>query len=201
MSSKWYLEQLQTPEWAAKRREVWQRDQYTCQNCGRQKCKVCAHHIRYPKGKKPWECPLGDLVTWCMQCHEEFHQDTEVRVRSISGHQRIQQLELAGYLPVPWEEALEAELENILIMIALEERDEQVALLEAEGAIWNEEGQFYAHDGKVYDAIAHLEWTPELVFRRLVLLDAVLRIRQVFCIRGSDEFSLNCRTFRCTGRR
>ena len=56
-------------------------------------------------------------------------------------------------------------------------------------------------DGTRARAIAQLGWTPELVFRRQALLGVVLRIRQVFCIRGSDKFSWSCRTFRCTGRR
>jgi hypothetical protein len=50
-------------------------------------------------------------------------------------------------------------------------------------------------------ALAHDWWTPEIGFRRRVWFGVLLRIRQVFGIRVSDEFALSCRRFRCTGRR
>ena len=50
-------------------------------------------------------------------------------------------------------------------------------------------------------ALAQDWWTPEIRFRRRVWFGVVLRIRQAFCSRESDEFSLSCRRFRCTRRR
>jgi integrase len=58
-----------------------------------------------------------------------------------------------------------------------------------------------AQDHLQRTAIAHDWWTPEIRFRRRVWFGVVLRIRQGSCIRASDEFSLSCRRFRCTGRR
>ena len=52
MSSQWYLEQLQTAEWDAKRKKVWRRDNHTCRECGKTGCQVCAHHLRYQSATK-----------------------------------------------------------------------------------------------------------------------------------------------------
>src|SRR5689334_11527354 len=108
MSSTWYLAQLKAPEWEAKRKEVWKRDNYTCQKCRAQNCKVCAHHIRYPKGKPPWECPLSDLVTWCIECHNEFHRQTQVNARSLLDDETIRLLTEGGLHAEHWEAAVTA---------------------------------------------------------------------------------------------
>ena len=58
-----------------------------------------------------------------------------------------------------------------------------------------------AAPGTLRIALAQDWWTPEIRFRRRVWFGVVLRIRQAFCSRESDEFSLSCRRFRCTRRR
>ena len=152
MSSQWYLKQLQDPRWKAKRQEVWKRDNYTCQNCGKTGCQVCAHHLRYPKGKKPWECPLDDLATWCIDCHNTFHKQTQINAQSLLDPETVQQLETDGFHADRWESAIVAELENILLQVYLEERDERVAKLEEQGAEWDADGQYYFLGDDIYDA-------------------------------------------------
>lgn len=160
MSSQWYYEQLQKPEWKAKRKEVWKRDGYNCKQCGRNgpndKVAVCAHHIRYTKGKRPWECPLEDLITWCIECHNTFHQHTQVNAKSLLDAQTIELLEQAGLNADPWEQAIAAELENILLQIYLEDRDERLSDLLSKGAQWDAEGQYFGLNDKFYDADGEL---------------------------------------------
>lgn len=47
-----------------------QRDDFTCQHCGRKDRTLHVHHKRYVKVWKPWEYLDGDLVTLCERCHE-----------------------------------------------------------------------------------------------------------------------------------
>lgn len=151
MTQAEYLRYLLTPEWKAKRKEVYARDSYTCQKCNRTNCEIHAHHIRYPVGKKPWECPLEDLITWCKRCHNYFHEETvKVHAAALLDEIAIEQLKQDGFDAESWETAVETELENILLQIFAAERDKKVADLEERGAQWENDGQFYGLDGKCY---------------------------------------------------
>jgi 5-methylcytosine-specific restriction endonuclease McrA len=74
-----YTEQLNTPEWAAKRLKIFKRDGYKCQTCGSKKGLQC-HHKKYIKGKMAWEVPDVFLETVCEPCHREIHKDTHINV-------------------------------------------------------------------------------------------------------------------------
>jgi len=61
------------------------RDQYTCQQCGKQKVVLQAHHILYREhgGKDT----LSNLLTLCEACHTKLHQGKfTLKVRGVSGH-------------------------------------------------------------------------------------------------------------------
>ena len=67
------------PDWDARRRAVYQRDNYTCQQCGRRSgphagangAVLHAHH-QTPLSQGGWN-HLGNLVTVCQRCHDQTH--------------------------------------------------------------------------------------------------------------------------------
>jgi len=58
--------------------------------------------------------------------------------------------------PRSHEEVLGVDLDEIRLEIALEERDMRISELEEKGAVWDAEGQYYALDGRCYDADGEL---------------------------------------------
>jgi 5-methylcytosine-specific restriction endonuclease McrA len=67
--AKAYKEKLLDPRWQKKRLEVFNRDDWRCQGCGRKDRTLHVHHLRYTG--EPWEAPLLDLETVCEDCHSE----------------------------------------------------------------------------------------------------------------------------------
>lgn len=64
------------PDWDSRRKRVYRRDNYTCQNCGikggpRGNAELHAHHI-VPKSKGGTH-KLTNLKTMCNQCHNAIH--------------------------------------------------------------------------------------------------------------------------------
>lgn len=60
--------------WHSLRQEIWERDDYTCLQCGNGGCKVHAHHI-WPvsEGGPKWD--KRNLATVCEDCHWEIHSN------------------------------------------------------------------------------------------------------------------------------
>jgi len=63
-------------DWHARRRQVYERDEWTCQNCGRQggpfgNVELHAHHV-VPKSRGGSHRPTN-LVTLCADCHDAVH--------------------------------------------------------------------------------------------------------------------------------
>lgn len=73
MDSLEYRELLRHPKWQRKRLRIFDRDQWKCVACGEDDQELHVHHTYYAAGKKPWEYPDNDLVTFCWECHERFH--------------------------------------------------------------------------------------------------------------------------------
>lgn len=67
-----YKELLKTKEWKEYRERILVRDNYICKNCGSTKY-LNVHHIKYIRGRKPWEYPEELLVTLCRDCHSKVH--------------------------------------------------------------------------------------------------------------------------------
>lgn len=70
-------------DWNSRRRDVYQRDNYTCQNCGvkggsRGDTELHAHHI-VPKSKGGTH-RLENLTTVCKRCHNAIHGRGTARV-------------------------------------------------------------------------------------------------------------------------
>ena len=77
MQKEDYAELLRSPLWQKKRLEIMQRDNFTCCKCGCTYKELQVHHIKYIKGRKPWEYDNEDLVTLCSDCHNEEHGVTK----------------------------------------------------------------------------------------------------------------------------
>jgi 5-methylcytosine-specific restriction endonuclease McrA len=63
-----YKAYLKSDKWKAKRKEVLERDDYTCQECGFRAWQV--HHLTY---KNIFNEPLEDLISICGDCHRDIH--------------------------------------------------------------------------------------------------------------------------------
>lgn len=89
-----YKERLEDARWKARRREILDRDMHRCLLCGDKDDVIYGHHavlnvhhLRYEKGREPWEYPDGDLVTLCQRCHQTIHEigiELEARKSKIS---------------------------------------------------------------------------------------------------------------------
>lgn len=71
-----YRERLQDPRWQRVRLQVFMRDDFRCQCCGRADKNIQVHHLIYMK-RNPWEYPLDLLQTLCADCHEERQELTD----------------------------------------------------------------------------------------------------------------------------
>jgi 5-methylcytosine-specific restriction endonuclease McrA len=56
-----YRQQLRDPRWQRRRLQVFERDGWTCQQCGAEDQELQVHHTRYVAGAAPWEVPTW----WC----------------------------------------------------------------------------------------------------------------------------------------
>lgn len=66
-------------DWNRRRREVYERDEYCCQNCDRTggkrgDCVLQAHHV-VPMSKGGSHSK-SNLITLCSECHDAIHSDT-----------------------------------------------------------------------------------------------------------------------------
>ena len=64
-------------DWNSRRRDVYRRDNYTCQNCGakggsRGEAELHAHHV-VPK-RKGGSNDISNLTTVCVDCHKAIHE-------------------------------------------------------------------------------------------------------------------------------
>ena len=72
-----YAEKLKHPLWQRKRLEILNRDGFKCRCCGNGEKTLHVHHLKYSRGRAPWDCPDASLVTLCEVCHEVEHEDLQ----------------------------------------------------------------------------------------------------------------------------
>lgn len=82
------MNQEYPPDWKERRRRVYRRDDYTCQNCGARggrygNTELHAHHI-VPKSQGGGH-QLDNLETLCVRCHNAAH-DHDIRPFAESAH-------------------------------------------------------------------------------------------------------------------
>lgn len=82
------------PDWDSRRRSVYQRDNYQCQNCGAQggphgNAELHAHHV-VPKSKGGTH-QLNNLTTMCSTCHDAIHNQNDVSPTNPQIEQSVSQ--------------------------------------------------------------------------------------------------------------
>lgn len=92
-----YQEKLLDPRWQKRKSEIYQRDNFTCQDCGSQSKTLHAHHLWYQPKKDPWDYPDIALLTLCDDCHKSRHDNELVFDQLIRGNLTCARLrELVG---------------------------------------------------------------------------------------------------------
>lgn len=102
-STKTYTEKLLDPRWQRKRLEVLSRDEFTCRHCRDKKSTLHVHHLRYIKGRNPWEYETQELITLCETCHREIKQITDVIGLQLQDDVNVRAfLTLASLIQMGW---------------------------------------------------------------------------------------------------
>jgi 5-methylcytosine-specific restriction endonuclease McrA len=72
--------------WKRRSLEVLERDNGICQNCGKSNFDVVlqAHHRNYTTSN-PWDEPMDNLVTLCMDCHPIEQKNLGTAARNVAG--------------------------------------------------------------------------------------------------------------------
>lgn len=79
MNKEEYSILLSDNRWSKKRNKILARDLFKCKECG--SCEnLEVHHLYYVVDHKPWEYPHNALVTWCNECHKDWHVNHELIV-------------------------------------------------------------------------------------------------------------------------
>lgn len=125
---EWYKQMLNTPEWDAKRREVYARDNYSCVDCSEDGITIYCHHLHYVSGKPPWAYHSDYLVTVCKDCHEKRHRSKIIKYSSE------EEAELHYIV---------AQLEAEMIEEELGKRDDRIKWLEDRGATFDSENRYW----------------------------------------------------------
>jgi hypothetical protein len=131
MTRRWmpYQEQVQTPEWYTLRRQVYNRDDFACVDCGEDGVRIHCHHEYYVKGKLAWEYPLHAFVTLCDGCHEKRHKHF-----SKMSHATQEDAEM-------W--LLFTLADAMMLEEHLKDRDNRIRWLEDRDAIWEGNGRYW----------------------------------------------------------
>jgi 5-methylcytosine-specific restriction endonuclease McrA len=78
-----YYKLLKHKRWYDKRKEILQRDEYTCTSCG-SKANLRVHHtFYYSPWIAPWMYPDDSLITVCKKCHDDYHLHHETENRKL----------------------------------------------------------------------------------------------------------------------
>ena len=83
MSNKTYSEKLLDPRWQKKRLFIFNRDSFCCQRCFSESVTLHVHHLKYEKGKEPWEIDDNFLVTLCKDCHEYEEDNYKINLENM----------------------------------------------------------------------------------------------------------------------
>lgn len=67
-----YKKDLEDYRWIRKRKRIFKRDNFTCQEC-RATTNLQVHHKEYISGRRPWQYSESYLITLCTLCHGKHH--------------------------------------------------------------------------------------------------------------------------------
>lgn len=82
-------EDLNSEEWKRKRREIIQRDHFTCCACGDFGKTLNVHHLSYDKDREYWDYTNSNFVTLCSDCHRKLHNLKNGNLRKTIEELRI----------------------------------------------------------------------------------------------------------------
>lgn len=89
MSRTTYSEKLRDPRWQRRRLEKLNASDWKCDKCSTPHVTLHVHHIKYTKGKEPWEYADDELRVLCEVCHSAEHPNKPKRsngsTRKIAG--------------------------------------------------------------------------------------------------------------------
>lgn len=83
-----YSDLLKNPNWQKKRLEILNRDNFTCVHCGKgikDDTTLHIHHLKYIRGRLPWEYDNNNFITLCNDCHKKTHS----KQKKSKKHNRI----------------------------------------------------------------------------------------------------------------
>ena len=84
MAKKSYSEKLLDPRWQRMRLRVFERDNWTCRNCGKKEKTLNAHHVHYhPLAEGPWDYESETIITLCSDCHSDEHTGLEASTANV----------------------------------------------------------------------------------------------------------------------
>lgn len=73
-SKKGETDKRNSPEYKIFRSLVYDRDDYTCQHCGKKGCELNAHHTKSYKNHKKLRLDISNGITLCVPCHKKEHK-------------------------------------------------------------------------------------------------------------------------------
>lgn len=83
MDKEEYESLLKDWRWKERRREILERDDYTCQRCYANRYDdvvLNVHHRYYVEDRMPWDYPDHALITLCKECHKKEHEMNDINV-------------------------------------------------------------------------------------------------------------------------
>ena len=90
MSRTTYSEKLKDPRWQRRRLEKLNASDWKCDKCSTPHVTLHVHHIKYTKGREPWEYADDELRVLCAPCHSAEHPDKPKRAansnRNLASH-------------------------------------------------------------------------------------------------------------------
>lgn len=100
---KTYAAKLLDPRWQRKRLEVLSRDEFTCRHCSDKESTLHVHHLRYIKGRNPWDYDTQELLTLCEACHGDIKQVLDVIGLQIQDYSNLKAfITLASLIQLGW---------------------------------------------------------------------------------------------------
>lgn len=113
-----YSEKLHDPRWQKKRLLIFDRDDFTCTQCGNQRKELALHHKVYIPGIEPWDYPDDILITICKDCHDkEFvrwkYESYLLHSLKATGFTAFEILALSSYLEKY--NGIRVQLKNIIL--------------------------------------------------------------------------------------
>jgi|688.fasta_scaffold02665_51 hypothetical protein len=94
-----YSYKLKHPNWQKKRLLIFERDNFTCQNCQSTDKQLQVHHILY--SKNPIETPDEYLITLCENCHTEITiqiEDVKTIFQILQKNKKFKEIQILTHL-------------------------------------------------------------------------------------------------------